>query len=48
MPLLKINEEIDFSSLLNLSRVKAKLAEIKNVHFVSYSFRIYPCRQKIP
>ena len=45
---VKINEEIDFSSLLNLSRIKAKLAGIKNVDSVSYTFRIYPGRQKIP
>ena len=30
---VKINEEIDFSSLLNLSRVKAKLAGIKKCRF---------------
>ena len=45
---VKINEEIDFTSLLNLSRVKPKLVGIKNVDSVSYTFRTYPGRQKIP
>ena len=45
---VEINEDIEFSSLLNLSRVKAKLAGIKIVDSVSYIFRIYPSRQKIP
>ena len=45
---VKINEEIDISSLLNLSCVKTKLAGIKNVDSVSYTFRIYTGRQKIP
>ena len=46
---VKINEEIDFSSLLNLFRVKAKLAaEFQNVDSVSYTFRILSWSREDP
>ena len=45
---VKIYEEIDVSSLLNLSRVKAKLTRIKKMSFLFLLHWTYPGRQNIP